>query len=448
MKKHILSKSTFMYGVQCPLRLYLHKFKPELKNPVDEEQQAIFTTGTNVGILAQGVFPGGVDVTPPDTFSYHISVAKTKELIAAGQKIIYEAAFNFDGIMCAIDILVNKKGKWYAYEVKSVNNLKDQHIMDAALQYYVLTNAGVPIEDFFIMHFDREYVKRGEIDVQRLFASTSVLDGVLEYQEFIASKSTELKTMLSKKEQPLIEPSDHCFKPYECDFTLHCRKNMVEEKDDYGKLSINKKAIKDFINQFEYPLYFFDFETVGHAVPIYDESRPYQAVPFQYSLHIKKNKKAEPEHLAFLGDGMNDPREALINELLNHLKDKGTILVWYKPFEMGKIRDLARDFPKYEKQLNDLLERVIDLMEPFKKGYYSHPEFEGSASIKNVLPVLIPELSYGDLEVQDGMAASITYANLKDKNTVEKEKTRQALLAYCHLDTLAMVKILEKLIKS
>lgn len=445
MTKHILSKSTFMYGVQCPLRLYLHKFKPELRNPPDEGQEAIFSVGTEVGLLAQQVFPGGIDVSPPDPYSYPISAERTQEAIKSGVMVIYEATFYFDGIMCAVDILVNKKGKWYAYEVKSVNSIKNQHSLDASLQYYVITNSGLSIEDFSIMHFDKEYVKRGEIEVNKLFKSTSVLEEIIENQEFIESKSSELKEMLSKKVIPIIEPGDHCSKPYECDFTNHCWKNVVEEKVDYGKVSINKKGIKEFLNELEYPLHFFDFETVGYAVPVYDESRPYQAVPFQYSLHIQKEKGAELEHMYFLGDGINDPREALFKEMLKHVNVKGSILVWYKPFETGKLKDLARDYPKYTTQINSILERIVDLMEPFKQGHYSHPEFEGSASIKKVMPVLIPELSYGDLEIQDGMTASTTYGSIKDLPPKEQEKIRQALLDYCHLDTLAMVKIFEKL---
>lgn len=201
----------------------------------------------------------------------------------------------------------------------------------------------------------------------------------------------------------------------------------------------------EFVNELKYPLFYFDFETVAYPVPEFDESRPYQAVPFQYSLHVQRKKDAELEHLAFLGDGENDPREALIKELLGHLKSKGTILVWYKPFETTRLKELARDFPKYETKLNDLQDRIIDLMVPFKKQYYTHPGFEGSASIKNVLPVLVPDLSYGDLDVQDGMTASNMYGSLKNESPKIQKQHRKALLAYCHLDTLAMLKILKKL---
>lgn len=445
MSKHILSKSTFIYGCQCPLRLYMHKFKTELRNLMDEDQAQVFSTGTSIGILAQEVFKGGVNAEPPDTFSYHLSIAKTQQLIKEGVKIIYEAAFMFEGILCAIDILVNKKGNWYAYEVKGVNNIKPQHDMDASLQYYVITKSGLVLKDFFIMHLDKTYVKQGEIDVNKLFKPTSVLNQIILHQPFIMQKAEELKELLRLKKEPKIVAGDQCFKPYECDFTNHCWKDVVEEKIDYGKLEIYASEIKEFINEFKYPLYFFDFETVAHAVPVYNDSRPYQQVPFQYSLHIQQTKNSKLKHVDFLGDGTTDPRESLIKELLNHLKDKGTILVWYKPFEQTRLKELARDFPKYENQLNALHDRIIDLMVPFKKKHYRHPGFKSSASIKKVLPILVPELSYSELEVQDGLTASNLYANLKEQTKEIQLQQSHNLLAYCHLDTLAMVKILEKL---
>lgn len=447
MAKHLLSKSTFMYGVQCPLRLYLHKFKPHLRNPEDEAQQAIYTTGTNVGLLAQGVFPDGVDVTPPDAFSYPIAAEKTQEAIKNGAEVIYEATFYFDGIMCAVDILVKQNNKWKAYEVKSVNNIKNQHILDASLQYYVLTNSGLPLEDFSIMHFNKEYVKRGEIEVKELFAATSVSKEILANQKFIKNKAEELKRLVTEKKEPFIVPGAQCEDPYPCDFFNHCWKNVPEETVDYGQMSVNEKDIKDFLNGLEYPLHFFDFETVGYAVPVFDESRPYQAVPFQYSLHKIDSADTQTEHYYFLGDSVNDPREELIKSLIKDVGNKGSILVWYKPFEISRLKELACDFPNYENELNKIIDRIVDLRDPFRLGYYYHPDFEGSTSIKAVLPVLIPELSYGDLEIQEGGTASLTYAELSKQSAAEQKRLRKALLEYCHLDTLAMVKIFEKLSK-
>lgn len=446
-QKHLLSKSTFMYGCQCPLRLYYHKFRDDLRNQETEEQQAIFTSGTNVGLLAQGFFPGGIDVSPPDAFSYHISVARTQELIKAGQKIIYEAAFNYDGILCAVDILISRNGKWYAYEVKGTLKPKEPHKMDASLQYYVLTNAGIALEDFFILNLNKAYTRRGELDIQKLFKPTSVLKEVLLKQKFIKNKAAELKELLRVKIEPVIEPGDHCFDPYDCDFTDHCRKDIPEEVDntDYGKEEKNKKAIDAFVNALEYPLYFFDFETVMPAIPLFDESHPFQQLPFQFSLHIQKTPGAEPEHVEYLGDGLNDPRENLIKELLKHSGNKGSILVWYQTFEIQRLEELARDFPKYAAEINKFINRIVDLIVPFRKKFYKHPGFKGSASLKDVMPVIVPELSYSGLNIQEGTAASMAYATLRDQPNEIQKQLREGLLAYCKLDTLAMVEILKKL---
>jgi len=435
-----------MYGVQCPLRLYLHKFKPELRNPEDEAQKVIFATGTTVGQIAQGFIPGGVDVSPPDTYSYHISVAKTKELIAQGQKVIYEAAFNHDGVLCAVDILANIDGKWRVYEVKSTLDPKSPHKMDAALQYYVLKNCGIDVQDFYILNLNREYIRRGPLDVSQLFKPTSVLDYVLENQTNIEKKSEELKNLVRNKLEPIAEVGDHCEDPYPCDFSGHCWKNVPEEVDDtvYPKI-VDKEAISGFMDSIEYPLYFLDFETVMHAIPEFDESRPMQQLPFQYSLHIINKEGAEPEHREYLGNGVDDPRADLLKQLIADLGKKGTILAWYLPFEKGKLENLARDFPQYANDIDAILERTNDLYIPFKKKMYRLPEFKGSSSIKDVLPVLVPELSYKDLVIQEGGTASTTYAELSKQTPEEQERISKALLDYCHLDTLAMVRIFEKL---
>ncbi len=446
--KHILSKSTFTYGVQCPKRLYFHKFRPELRNPEDESQQAIFSSGTNVGLLAQGLFPGGVNAEPPDAFSYHLSVAKTKQFIEEGAKIIYEACFKYEGVLCAIDILVKNDNKWCAYEVKNTTKVKEPHIMDAALQYHVITNSGIQLEDVFIVHLNNKYVRRGEINVQELFTKSSIHEQVKEQQKFIESKIIELKKVVADKIEPVVEVGRHCDNPYPCDFTDYCWKNVaVEERKSSREEYINKEYLSEFIGGLQYPLFYLDFESVIFAVPEIQESRPYQQIPTQYSLHIQTTKDSELLHADFLGDGLTDPREVLIKELLASLGNEGSIIVWNQTFEISRLKELARDFPQYEKQIFDVIERVVDLMVPFRKKEYYHPEFNESYSIKKVLPVLVPMLSYSALEIQDGCIASLIYSELKNQTEEKRDEQRKNLLEYCKLDTLAMVKILERIIK-
>jgi len=441
---HILSKSTFMYGQQCPKRLFLHKFAPELRNPTTEAQQAIFASGTNAGILAQDLFPGGVNAEPETPYEFHVSVQKTKEFIEAGHTVIYEAAFNYEGVLCAIDLLVKGEDGWYAYEVKSTNGVKDPHVRDAALQYYVMSNCGLEIKDIAVVHFNNTYVRRGEIDVQGLFQKSSVHDRVLHLQDLISEKAKELKELVMNRIEPEIAPGPHCKEPYECDFTKHCWKNVVPPPPkNHGEEKINVEALAVFMNSLSYPLYFFDFETVAYGVPEYDESRPYQAVPFQFSLHVIDHPGAPVRHVEFLGNGIDDPREALIHTMIEHMGTSGSVLVWYKPFEFGKIRQLAIDFPQYAPELTAIQGRLVDLMVPFKRGHYRHPEMQGSSSIKKVLPVLIPELSYDDLNIGEGGTASLTYAQLPNMDPETREQKIKDLLEYCKQDTWAMVRIWE-----
>ncbi|MFL5766076.1 MAG: DUF2779 domain-containing protein [Bacteroidia bacterium] len=444
INKHVLSKSTFMYGSQCTKRLFLHKFHNELRNPEEEVQQSIFSTGTDVGIIGRDLFPGGYNAEPPDSYSYHLSVEKTRNLIQAGAEIIYEAAFSFEGVMCAIDILVKHDDKWYAYEIKGTTKVKEQHIIDAALQHYVITQTGLPIEDFYISYLNNQYVLNDTLDVLSLFSKASVLKEVKEQEPLIISKIDELKTVIGLSEAPSIEAGDHCFSPYDCNFTNHCWAGIAadEAKSD-REAFIDKPYLSQFVSELKYPLFFWDLETLMPAIPEFKWSRPYQQIPFQYSLHVIRSKEAELEHFEYLGDGFSDPREEMIKELINALGSEGSIIVWNQTFEISRLKEMARDFPKYKNELNAIIDRVVDLMIPFRKKMYYHPDFNESYSIKKVLPVLVPELNYNALTIQEGGTASVTYAELKNQTAEMQEEQRKHLLEYCKLDTLAMVEILK-----
>ncbi|HIA05249.1 MAG TPA: DUF2779 domain-containing protein, partial [Flavobacteriales bacterium] len=232
--KHTLSKSTFMKGCQCPKALYLNKHHYELKDEISAAQQAIFSRGTNVGELAQGLFPGGVDASPADYYKFQESVAKTQEFIAAGEKIIYEAAFQFDGVLCALDILVKKRGGWYAYEVKSSTKVSETYHLDASLQYYVITNAGIDLKDISIVHINNQYVRNGPLDIEQLFTIESVLEEVKELVPGHPNKIRQLKKILKLKEVPDIDIGPHCSTPYGCDFQGHCWKHIPGERSVFN----------------------------------------------------------------------------------------------------------------------------------------------------------------------------------------------------------------------
>lgn len=444
--KHILSKSTFMYGCQCPKRLWLHKYRPDLRDEMDETQQAIFQRGTDVGKLAEELFPGGVDARPKDTFSYQQSVADTARYIAAGKKVIYEAAFQYEGLLCAVDILVQTGGQWYAYEVKSTTKVKPEQLPDAAFQYYVITHAGLQLKDFSIVHLNNTYIRKGALDTKQLFTPESVLAPVLELQVYINTQATLLKEILQNKtDMPAIEVGDQCNKPYPCDFQGFCFEGIEEEEPDYGEPYINKESIAAFLDQLEYPVYHMDFESWMTAVPEFDGHWPYRQVCFQYSVHVQDSPGAEPIQYAYLAENVGTLTEEFIKNLQQVLGTEGTVLVYNKSFEATRLKELAREYPQYEEAVDNILDRMVDLMAPFRK-HYRLPEMQGSYSIKQVLPALVPELTYDDLVIGNGGDASAAFFNLRDETDTEKIKaTREALLEYCGLDTLAMVRILEKL---
>lgn len=492
MSSHILSKSTYMRGLKCHKSLYLNKYAKDLRDDTSDSQQYIFDQGTNIGLLAQELFSQGVDLTPESFYDYSESIARTQELIQKKEKVIYEAAFLFDEVLCAIDILVFDGKSYKAYEVKGSTSVSDTYIMDASLQYYVITNCGLKLKDISIIHINNQYVRKGALNVQELFSIESIHQQVKDQQQSIPINIKTFKKILASKKEPEGGIGSHCASPYECDFMGHCWKHIPEysifniaylrsEKkfhlyengiisfehitdeivEEYlnerqgmqvtaeleNKTFIDRKSIAKFISEIKYPIYFLDFETMMPAVPLYDNERPFQQVVFQYSLHLIEKKNSQSRHFEFLAkpeDG--DPRIGFIKQLIRDCGIQGDILTYNVSFERSRLNELVRDFPKYASQLQPIIDRLKDLMTPFKEYWYYSPAMKGSYSIKYVLPALVPELSYKDLEIQEGGTASAVYAEMAAgyfKGDVEK--TRKALLDYCRLDTLAMVKIFEKL---
>ena len=488
MSSHLLSKSSFIRGVQCEKHLYLYKYHYNEMDQLSEMQKAIFKRGTDVGKLAQQLFPKGIDASPKSQFEYDKAVVETKKLIDQNQKVIYEASFNYSDVLAVADILVNEKSGLKIYEVKSSTSISETYIRDAALQYWVISNSGYRIKDFSITYINNQYIRKGNLDINELFVTESVLKLILPLQKWVEENVERFKKVLNKKTIPKIDIGEHCYDPYTCGFYEYCRKHIpdnsifdlsgvhlnkkydlyregiikLEDIPDDAKLLqtaklqvevykskkdiVDKKAIKEFLSDLSYPLYFMDFETFQPAVPMFDNSKPYMQIPFQYSLHYKKNKKSSVEHYEFLAETGNDPRKKFIENLLRDTKGEGDILTYNKSFEVLRLKEIAEAFPKYKKQIEERINRVKDLMLPFQKKYYYSYKMQGSYSIKYVLPALIPELNYKDLEINEGGLASIAFESLfYETDLMRIADTRTNLLEYCKLDTLAMVKLLEKL---
>lgn len=445
----ILSKTTYMYGLQCTKRLYMNKFHKTLANEEDEITQSIFQTGTDVGELAQQLFPNGVNAQGDEEFHSDITVLKTAELLLTNN-IIYEAAFIYNEVICAVDILVKKGDEYYAYEVKSTTKVKPQHIEDAALQYYVLKNCGLKIADFSIVHFDSSYVKIGAINFDELFKATSVLEEVGDKQNAIETNIEAMKLLLQQSEIPIKEMGKQCYTPYDCNFSRHCKSLLpkveaIEVIPD-NSIQVENDLWNDFTSGIQYPLYYFDFETIMYGIPVFDYSRPFQQIPFQYSLHVQNELGGNTMHFEFLGNGNDDPRETLIEQLIIEIGIVGSVFVWNVTFEKDVLKKLAIDFPQYAVGINAIIDRLVDLMPPFRPNKTVYGEaFNGSYSIKKVLPVVVPELSYNDLIIQEGGTASFKYGQMNNLNEVEKEILRIDLLEYCKRDTFAMVRIFDNI---
>ena len=445
----MLSKSKYIRGMNCQksLWLYVHKNDQRL---INEASMAILARGTSVGELARDYFPNGKMAVLEDYPSYE-SAKRTQDFINQGIETIYEATFVYDNTLVAVDILHKEDGKWSLYEVKSTNSVKPEHIKDVAIQYYVLKGSGLELDDAFLMHFNRSYVRRGNIDINELFLPESVLSKILPLQQDIAPNLQILQGMLDS-EEPNIAMGAYCTSPYSCDFSAYCSSLVpVVEKikvELSSQPSVLESEVKLFVEKVQYPLCHLDFETIMPGIPMFNESRPYQQIPFQYSLHSQDTKDSEIIHYSYLAenDPNVDPRRALIEQMIEQTKDAKTIFVYHIPFERSRINEMMRDFPEYAKELECVAEKLVDLIIPFKRKYYRTETMEGSSSIKKVLPALKPEFSYADLEIGDGMTASYAFLDLYYcENKEEITTIRENLLKYCHLDTLAMVKIFEVL---
>ncbi len=484
----MLFKSRFLAGLQCPLRLWHECYNRDFTSEVSPVQQAIFDTGHDVGRLATRLYPGGV-LIEEDHLHHEEAVQTTlKVMVNPNVPAIYEAGFIYDGVRIRVDVLERLgDGKWNLIEVKSSTSEKDIYLPDVAVQYHVLKGSGLDVERVIMTHLNNQYVYNGKnLNLGQLFSRIDVTRKALIFQNQIPSLLSDFNDMLGKSEKPIIRPGRSCKNPYECEFWEHCTKDMPEhwvmelsgitrkKLNDLAAMGIeairdipasfslsavqgrirscvisNKEYIsrelRDELKNVEYPVHFLDFETLGPAIPRYAGTRPYQTIPFQWSDHILF-EDGTITHREYLCVEDKDPRADFTQSLLEALGRKGSI-VTYTNYEERIIKALAEELPEYRKQLHTLLTRIKDLHKIISKHYY-HPGFHGSFSLKSVLPAIIPEMSYKSLEIQEGQLASLEYLKMIDPSTstVEKERIKEDLLAYCGHDTFAMLKSREELL--
>ena len=481
----LLTKSNYLLGMQCSKLLWVTKNQKERIPEPDQQTLAIFNTGDIVGVLATKVFEEGIDLSE---LTFKVNIDKTKESLEL-RKPIFEAGFMVDNLFSRGDILLPVgKDEWDIIEVKSSTEVKDINIHDVSFQKYVYEKAGIKIRNCILMHINNQYVKSGNIEPSEFFVQTDITEQVEEFSEGIENRIKDMLEIINSKEEKL-PIGIHCSKPYDCPLIDECWKDVPEgsifeffrmfktkcfnlhdkgivclnevpediKLNDKQKIQrrlafdggkhIDKLAIKNFLNKLEYPIYYLDFETINPAIPKFDGMKPYQKIPFQFSLHIQEKPNGKLKHISFLADGISDPRPKFLQSLKDNLGEKGSILVYNQAFEKGVLNECSISFPEFKEWYEkNILPRIKDLWDVFKNFSYYDPAQKGSTSIKYVLPVL-SDLSYDDLDIQNGMLASLEYERITYGNVEEKErlKVREALEKYCEIDTLAEVEIINGL---
>ena len=482
-----LSKSRYCRGLQCKKMLWLEKNKPDEMEEINNE--SILEQGNIVHEVARYLFNEHINIEYTDNLNEMIK--DTYRTIESYQNVVItEASFNYDNNFCSVDIL-KKQGETYEiYEVKSSTKVKDIYINDASYQYYVLTNLGLNVKKCSIVIINTEYTRYGNIELDKLFTKQDITQEVISLQSEVKKNINEINTYLKNEIEPIDDIDEKCHTPYDCPFFKSCTRNIPKnnifkisnmrystkiklyksgiytyenllksdindkykqqiEYELYNKKDyIDKKEIKSFLNTLSYPLYFLDFETFAPPIPLYDNTKPFEKIPFQYSLHYIE-KENDLKHKEFLAEPSIDPRRSLAEQLVKDIPKNVCILAYNMSFEKSVIKKLAILYPDLKEHLMNIYNNIKDLMIPFRDRSYYTKDMHGSYSIKSVLPSLFPNderLDYHNLDlIHNGSEAMDYYSALSNMNKEDYKYTRERLLRYCELDTYAMVKIFYKL---
>jgi len=494
-----ISKSRYTTFIACPKQFWLSFHKPELAAEADAGLEMRFSQGHEVGEMALKLFNGVIDTTtwkPDGSLDIGAMCEKTNRLIAENCPAVAEAAFSGEGVYCAVDILKNNgDGTWDLYEVKSSTSCKDIYLRDIAFQRYVLTQCGIKTGNAHLIYINNQYIRNGEVEPNKLFVIEDVTDALQIYSHDISENLKQAQATYASAQEPQYDISENCNSPYSCAFYNYCSQHLPEKNVfDLYRLSqtkkfeyyykgmrsfedlrnaniplnekqqrqidfeldnfpiyVNKLKIKEFLNKMTFPFYFLDFETYQSAIPLYDGFKPYQQIPFQYSLHILKTDSDEKlEHKEFLADETRNEWRTLAEQLINDIPpDGGSVISYNDSFEKTRIKEMANAFPDLAEQLLALNARMVDLLDVFQGGLMYNKAMGNSFSIKSVLPALCPnnpDLDYhANEDVQSGMAATQAFLSLKNRTPDERTRIRQNLLKYCGLDTYAMYAVYREL---
>lgn len=488
----LLSKSDFLLYLRHPAWLWLKKHRRKLLPEPDAALQALFDSGHRFEAFAEQRFPSAVKLGFDNYSQYRDLPRRTHQALTDGAGTIFQGRFEIGRATCIIDVLKRVEGNLFdLFEIKASTSAKPEHIPDLAFQLMVLEGAGLKIRNLGVVHVNRDYVRSGPIDIDALSTLTDVTEKVKEARDETAAQADRALTIMDLTSMPdasprhlqsgsmidwmaIYEAVDGPVAKYSIYKLAGVKANQLGKLEDAGVSSMNEipdgfslterqerqitaiktglraidhTAIKSFLDEVDYPLYFLDYETFSDVVPVFDGTRPYQQVPFQYSLHIRRAPGAELEHREYLHEENSNPVPALLDRLQKDLGNTGNVVVWYDPFETRRNTEMGEMSPLHAAFLADVNSRVIDLMDPFKKGWFVDKDFFGSASIKKVLPVIAPDLSYGALQIQDGQSAQREWMDvvLAGKQPRRRTEVFANLRSYCGLDTMAMVRIFDAL---
>jgi len=467
----MLSKTDFLLFHEAPMHLWAKMHNQLQQRPLSPYEQHLMLQGQEVEALARKYIETNLLPNYSDA------------------QLLWQPTYHDKQFEIRADAVIwDKTGDWYdLYEIKSSTGIRTDHEYDLTFQLLLLKTI-LNMRHAFIVHINKDYQYSGEIDIGRLFSVEEVSEKVEKRREdVLALRQAAMQVSLV----PLPNPSLACTKPQSCpcpnlchpnlpenpiynipyigkkartlremgitdinaipaDFALNDKQQRHVQSVKEAKPLIDKGSIRDALAILEYPLYFLDYETFNPAIPLFPGYRPYEHIVFQYSLHVIREPGSKPEHFECLITGKSDPAPVIVRDLLDHLGDTGSVIVWNQSFEAHRNQDLAGHCPSFSAQLDRINDRLFDLMKIFKEGDYIHPDFHGSASLKAVLPVLCPELRYENLQITNGEEAMMTWYWLQtsELDPAALAETKAAMKAYCELDTYAMVAIFHHLQKT
>jgi hypothetical protein len=486
-----LSKSKIIAYRQCPKRLWLELHRPDLRD--DSASEMAFAVGHQVGDVARRIYDteGSGSLIDFNEIGWDAAYVETSNWLTGTAAPLFEAAIRIEGAMALADVMLPESGenglRWHMIEVKSTTGVKDYHRDDLAVQTYIATKAGIDLASASLAHVDNSFVYPGGGDYRGLLKAVDLTEEVRAKAGEVATWIAEAQKVAALESEPEIETGLQCSNPFRCPFIHHCNRDKptfdfplsslyrlggrkLEELEELGHtdlrevpdehLSTVNRLIKSQSLSGEAwfdaegaaadlaphtgTAYFLDFETIAFGVPIWKGTRPYQQLPFQFSLHIV-SPGGKITHKEFLDLTGEDPSEAFATSLIENCGTTGPVFVYNAGFENGVMRRLAERFPDLSSDLQAIIDRVVDLL-PIARSRYYHPDQHGSWSIKAVLPTVCPDLAYESLDgVQDGMAAQGAFLEAMAAETTPERKVdiERQLLAYCKLDTLAMVRLWE-----